>query len=89
MSSKKVKNPEYVRYGWKNYFEATFFNNKGFLPHHLKTPLKIIFVDKPSQNQLPFDLKKKLGSIEPPRPPIAIFYNKLVINKRAQIFWDF
>ena len=38
VSSKKVKNPEYVRYGWKNYFEATLFNNEGFPASSFRTP---------------------------------------------------
>ena len=29
VSSRKVKNPKRVRYGWKNYFEATLFNKEG------------------------------------------------------------
>ena len=55
--SKKVRNPKYVRYGWKNYFEATFLTTKVCQPHHLKL-LKIIFVDKLLQNQPPSDLQK-------------------------------
>ena len=27
--SKKVKMPKRVRYGWKNYFDATLFNSEG------------------------------------------------------------
>ena len=38
VSSKKVKNPEYVRYGWKNYYEATLFNNEGFPASSFRTP---------------------------------------------------
>ena len=29
VSAQKVKNPKRIRYGWKNYFEATLFNQEG------------------------------------------------------------
>ena len=29
VKSSKVKDPQYVRYGWKNYFSATLFNGEG------------------------------------------------------------
>ncbi len=36
--SKKVKNPKTVRYGWKNYFDATLFNKAGLPATSFKTP---------------------------------------------------
>ena len=37
--SKKVRNPKTVRYGWKNYFDATLFNKAKDLPaSSFKTP---------------------------------------------------
>ena len=36
--SKKVKNPKTVRYGWKNYFDATLFNKAGLPASSFKTP---------------------------------------------------
>jgi sialate O-acetylesterase len=38
VSSKKVVNPKFVRYGWKNYFEASLFNNEGLPVSSFKTP---------------------------------------------------
>tara|TARA_B110000046_G_C12882517_1_gene350759 strand:- start:60 stop:758 length:699 start_codon:yes stop_codon:yes gene_type:complete len=29
VNSRKIKSPKYIRYGWKNYFEASLFNKKG------------------------------------------------------------
>jgi sialate O-acetylesterase len=38
VSSNKVKNPKRVRYGWKNYFEATLFNKEGLPASSFETP---------------------------------------------------
>lgn len=38
VASKKVKNPKHVRYGWKNYFEATLFNAEGLPASSFQTP---------------------------------------------------
>ncbi len=38
VASRKVKNPKYVRYGWKNYFEATLFNAEGLPASSFQTP---------------------------------------------------
>lgn len=38
VSSKKIRNPKHVRYGWKNYFEATLFNEEGFPASSFETP---------------------------------------------------
>jgi sialate O-acetylesterase len=38
VSSLKVKNPKHVRYGWKNYFEATLFNQEGLPASSFETP---------------------------------------------------
>ena len=38
VSSKMVKNPKRVRYGWKNYFEATLFNQEGLPASSFETP---------------------------------------------------
>ena len=38
VSSRKVKNPKHVRYGWKNYFEATLFNAEGLPASSFQTP---------------------------------------------------
>ena len=29
VKSSKIQDPQYVRYGWKNYFNATLFNSEG------------------------------------------------------------
>jgi hypothetical protein len=33
-----IKNPKGVRYGWKNYFEATLFNLEGLPASSFETP---------------------------------------------------
>ena len=38
VSSKKVVNPKFVRYGWKNYFEASLFNKEGLPVSSFRTP---------------------------------------------------
>jgi sialate O-acetylesterase len=38
VSSKMIKNPKGVRYGWKNYFEATLFNLEGLPASSFETP---------------------------------------------------
>ena len=38
VASRKVKNPKHVRYGWKNYFEATLFNAEGLPASSFQTP---------------------------------------------------
>lgn len=38
VSSKKVVNPKFVRYGWKNYFEASLFNKEGLPASSFRTP---------------------------------------------------
>ena len=38
VSSKKINNPKLVRYGWKNYFEATLFNQEGLPASSFQTP---------------------------------------------------
>jgi sialate O-acetylesterase len=38
VSSKIIKNPKRVRYGWKNYFEATLFNLEGLPASSFETP---------------------------------------------------
>ena len=38
VSSKMIKNPKRVRYGWKNYFEATLFNLEGLPASSFETP---------------------------------------------------
>jgi len=38
VTSKKVKNPKRVRYGWENYFEATLFNKEGLPASSFQTP---------------------------------------------------
>ena len=38
VSSKKVKNPKRVRYGWKNFFDATLFNQEGLPASSFETP---------------------------------------------------
>ncbi|MEK9612350.1 MAG: sialate O-acetylesterase [Flavobacteriaceae bacterium] len=38
VSSKKVKDPQRVRYGWENYFEATLFNKEGLPASSFETP---------------------------------------------------
>ena len=38
VSSKKVVNPKFVRYGWKNYFEASLYNKEGLPASSFRTP---------------------------------------------------
>jgi sialate O-acetylesterase len=38
VSSPKVRNPQRVRYGWKNYFEGTLFNSEGLPASSFETP---------------------------------------------------
>ena len=38
VSSKEVINPKFVRYGWKNYFEASLFNIEGLPASSFQTP---------------------------------------------------
>ena len=38
VSSPKVRNPQRVRYGWKNYFEGTLFNLEGLPASSFETP---------------------------------------------------
>ena len=35
---KEVINPKFVRYGWKNYFEASLFNIEGLPASSFQTP---------------------------------------------------
>ncbi|MEK9565835.1 MAG: sialate O-acetylesterase [Flavobacteriaceae bacterium] len=38
VSSKQIKNPQRVRYGWENYFEASLFNQEGLPASSFETP---------------------------------------------------
>lgn len=38
VTSNKIKNPQRVRYGWKNYFEASLFNKEGLPASSFETP---------------------------------------------------